>query len=146
MYWWLKTTYEGRPLILGPYGTEQLANEFGFKHFGADFEAYELPTRDKSRATAMIKARILQQTSNLDTALQKVRHKLPDKEGIITTDTLGSIIAISAILILLGVSIWWLCSSRHIRWSVVMKDGIMFVGERRWWREGFFELAFEVVR
>ena len=80
MYWWLKTTYEGKLVILGPYATEELASEFGLEKFGENFEAIDLPTRDKSRATSMIKARILKQTSNLGTALQRARHQLPGKE------------------------------------------------------------------
>ena len=81
MYWWIKTTHEGRLVILGPYGTESEANEFGLEHFGNNYEAFDLPTRDKARATSMIKARILKQTSNLDTALQRARHKIPE-EGV----------------------------------------------------------------
>lgn len=81
MYWWIKATHEGRLVILGPYSTEGEASGFGFQRLGTDFEVYDLPTRDKARATSMIKARILKQTSNLDTALQRARHKLPD-EGV----------------------------------------------------------------
>lgn len=72
--------HEGKPVILGPYRTEEEASNFGFQRLGSNFETYDLPTRDKARAASMIKARILQQTSNLDTALQKVRHQLPEEE------------------------------------------------------------------
>lgn len=78
MYWWIKTTHEGRLVILGPYATEGEASDFAFQQLGTDFEVFDLPTRDKARATSMIKARILKQTSSLDTALQRARHKLPD--------------------------------------------------------------------
>lgn len=80
MYWWIKTAHEGRLVILGPYNSEEEASQFGFQKLGSDFETYDLPTRDKSRATSMIKARILQQTSNLGIALQRAKHNLPKEE------------------------------------------------------------------
>lgn len=81
MAWWIKASSQGRPVVLGWYNTEEEANTVGFQQLGGDFEAYELPTTDKARATAMIKAKILNQTSDLDMALRRVSHKLPNNPG-----------------------------------------------------------------
>ena len=81
MYWWVWAMHEGRPVIFKPpYTTEEEANQYGFRKLGSNFEVLQLDSRDVGRATSTVKRIIFEQTSNLDTALQRARHKLPDKE------------------------------------------------------------------
>lgn len=82
MFWWIVTTFKGQPVILGPYTSEEEASQVGFEKLGGNFESYELPTRDKSKATSMIKARILNKTSDLETALRKAKHQIPKEKEI----------------------------------------------------------------
>lgn len=77
MAWWISTFHNGRLVVLGCYATEEEANQTGFEKLRGEFEAHELMTIDKGKATAMIKAKVLEQTENLDLALKRARHKLP---------------------------------------------------------------------
>lgn len=80
MAWWIKTIFQGRTIVLGHFVSEEEANEVGFQKLGGDFEAIELPTIDKTRATAMIKAKIFNQTASLEDALKRVGHIIPNKQ------------------------------------------------------------------
>lgn len=67
-------------MILGPKNSEEEASQYGFQKFGGEFDVHELPTRDKTRATSMIKAKIFDQSSDLEKALQKARHQVPGEK------------------------------------------------------------------
>lgn len=74
--WWVHTMHEGRLVIFGPYANEQSANDYGFGHFGGDFEVVWLGTRDTNRATKMLKKQLFDKVGSLDAALKRARHKL----------------------------------------------------------------------
>ena len=74
-YYWLWGETQGRRIALGPYFTDDEARERGRELLGGSFEVVELRTRDLRRATQILKARTLQETQNIDYALQKVRHR-----------------------------------------------------------------------
>lgn len=81
MFFWIWAMHEGKPVVFKPpYTTEESANEYGFSKLGSNFEVIQLNTRDVNQATRAIKRIIFERTSNLDTALQRARHKLPEKE------------------------------------------------------------------
>jgi hypothetical protein len=83
MPWWLWSISEGGKLgVFSPsYATEGEASAYGFEKLGSNFEITELTTRDRAVATRAIKRIIFDRTSNLDKALERARHKLPD-EGV----------------------------------------------------------------
>lgn len=69
---------EGRTVLIGPEATSQAANERGFQAFNGVFEVYELPTRDRSKATSILKAKLLDATGNLSEALKPVKHTIEE--------------------------------------------------------------------
>ena len=78
-YFWVWTMHEGRPVVFKPaYATEAEATNYGLAKLGSNFEVTELNTRDVTQATRAIKRIIFERTSNLDTALQRAKHKLEE--------------------------------------------------------------------
>jgi len=65
---------EGKTVLIGPEATKELANQKGFQLFDGVFEIYELSTKDRARATQMLKAKLADQTGNLSEALHPVKH------------------------------------------------------------------------
>jgi len=56
MYYWNYGLVTGKPILIGPYDIEAHAAEAGFRAFdGGNFETYELKTRDRGKATQMVK-------------------------------------------------------------------------------------------
>jgi len=81
MYWWVWAMHEGKPVVFKPpYTTEEKASEYGFSKLGSNFEVIQLSTRDIAQATRAVKRIIFERTSSLDIALQRAKHKLPEKE------------------------------------------------------------------
>ena len=81
MPFWVWAMHQGKPVVFKPsYTTEEEASEYGFSKLGSNFEVIPLDTKDVVQATRAIKRIIFERTSSLDTALQRARHKLPDKE------------------------------------------------------------------
>ena len=74
MFYWVVGLVDGRTVLLGPYNTEDRANEVAMTKFTDDFEVVELPYKDEVRVTKIIKARKLK-NSTLQEALERVRHK-----------------------------------------------------------------------
>jgi len=75
--------YEGKPVVFKPpYATEEEASNYGFQKLGSNFEVIQLQTRDVAQATRAIKRIIFERTSSLDVALQRAKHKMPDKKEI----------------------------------------------------------------
>jgi len=68
-------------VVLGPYITEESANEYAFRHLGSNFETHQLSTRDQSKATRMLKKRLFDKIGDLDQALKRARHQVPKEEG-----------------------------------------------------------------
>jgi len=86
IYWWIIGKVERvrksdgfsrmQPCILGPYASEAIANENGFRAFDGDFKAVELNTRDKAAATSRCKHLLFDASDNLAEALEPIRHKI----------------------------------------------------------------------
>lgn len=74
-YYWAITNFRGQLGILGPHLTEADANNEAYEKFEGDFDIIPLETRNKSRATSIIKAKRLDATGDLEGALQRARHK-----------------------------------------------------------------------
>jgi len=81
MYWWITTvTSGGKLVIFGPYMSEEDVNDYGFAHLGSNFETHQLSTRDQGKATRILKKKLFDKIHDLDTALQRAKHKLGEKE------------------------------------------------------------------
>lgn len=74
-YYWITFFRNGRAVVLGPEDTEDNAYSRGFLSQEANFEVVALRTRDKARATSMLKARMLDRTQDIDGALRRVSHQ-----------------------------------------------------------------------
>lgn len=74
-YYYIFATSQGKRVFLGPYNTEEEANRIGFEKLDGNFECIPLPTRDRSRATGMLKARLLDKSGDLENSLERVKHK-----------------------------------------------------------------------
>ena len=80
MYWWITTiTSSGKLVIMGPYNSEQESAEYGFSHFGANFEVEQLATRDLSKANRILKKKRFDQIGDLDMALQRAQHTVKER-------------------------------------------------------------------
>jgi len=73
-FYWNYTIYQGRLLIDGYYNDEQEATQFGYKNIPVAFETVPLNTKDRNRATQVIKRRVWEQTGDIDQALKRARH------------------------------------------------------------------------
>jgi len=83
MYFWVVKMHQGKPVIFHPpYTLEEDANQYGFSHFGGDFEVYPTTVRNRADATRAIKRAIFEKTHNLDLALQRAKHKLPNEKEV----------------------------------------------------------------
>lgn len=74
--WFWCWTEHPRPVLLGPFNTQYEANQCGYRDLQGVFEVVELPTCDRARATQILKYRKLGQTHNIETSLERIRHKL----------------------------------------------------------------------
>ena len=76
-WYWVSaiTNVSGKPIILGPFDTEEEANMVGFNKVGGTFRVVPLSTKDPGRATRILKYMRLNQTANLEEALKRVDHK-----------------------------------------------------------------------
>lgn len=75
LYYWIYARNKGRLIILGAKSSEEAANQYGYEKLEVPFDVVGLPTKDRARATSMIKARLLDETNNLDIALRRATHK-----------------------------------------------------------------------
>ena len=77
-YYWILAVEptSGRPVVLGPYGTESEANDMAFSKLGASFEVVPLQTRDVGLATKILKHRRFEQSEQLAEVLKRARHKI----------------------------------------------------------------------
>lgn len=78
LYYWIRTIdkMSGRLVVLGPYHSEDEANQIGFGKLSGDFEAVPLKTRDVNLATKVLKHKRFMQTEQLGEALKRARHKV----------------------------------------------------------------------
>ena len=78
-YYWISAIEKetGRLVVLGPYDSEDEANQVGFgAKLDGMFEVHKLGTIDKARATSEIKYKRFQQTQNLHESLKRAKHKV----------------------------------------------------------------------
>ena len=79
-YYWIKAEHGGKTILILPKGenalTEDGAYQWGFQKLPHNFEVVGLPTRDISRASRLLKGRRLDETGNIDSALEKYQHKV----------------------------------------------------------------------
>ena len=69
-----------RPVVLGPYNSEEEANRVGFEKIGGSFEVISLATRDPQRATKILKYKRFHQTARLEEALKRAKHQTEEKK------------------------------------------------------------------
>lgn len=74
-YYWIVADYNGQLVVIGPKDTAEEANQFAYENLDVEFEVKELQTRDRARATSILKANRLEETGNLGQALQRARHR-----------------------------------------------------------------------
>jgi len=83
MYFWVWAMHEGKIAVFPPpYNTEEEANNYGFSKLGNNFEIAKLTTRDVTKATRTIKRTVFDRTSDLDLALRRAKHQLPEGKEI----------------------------------------------------------------
>ena len=75
-YWLVTFRENGQLVVAGRYEDEFEARRVGQEKLHGNYQVFELMTRDRNRATAAIKYKILEQTGNLELALKKASHKI----------------------------------------------------------------------
>lgn len=75
-YWWAYTVYNGKLVILGAFNTEEEAYERAYGKLPVEFKVIGLPYKTQSKATQIIKYKMLEDTSNLDFSLQRAKHNV----------------------------------------------------------------------
>ena len=84
MWFWVVGKHEGKTHLYGPCNSEERAYEIGSDKFIGDFEVVQLPTRNSSRATQMVKAKKLVKY-DIEEATKKFKHPKQEKEDPIET-------------------------------------------------------------
>lgn len=77
-WYWILATQGGRRVLLGPKSTEQEAYQLGYERLPENFEVVPLPTRDRAKATSMLKARGFEKGDTLEDSLKRYRHKVEE--------------------------------------------------------------------
>ena len=67
---------KSRVLLLGPYSTEDKAFEVATDKINASFKVVELPTRDRSVATQIIRHKVLNESSNIELSVKRMKHQV----------------------------------------------------------------------
>lgn len=76
-YTYIVTKQDGRMVLLGPYNDEREAEEMAVSKINTDYEVVQLPTRDRAKATQMLRHKILRSDGgDLATALKRMRHTI----------------------------------------------------------------------
>lgn len=71
----------GRTVLIGPFDTPEEARGIAWKTLDGYFQVIELPTRDRARATQIIKARKLVKTEDLSESIEPVKHVIEKGKG-----------------------------------------------------------------
>lgn len=74
-YWIYIPEHQGRPLLIYGGTTEEEARGRGFQECDCFFEVVMLPTKDRNRASSLMKGRLLHQSGDLDSSLRRLGHK-----------------------------------------------------------------------
>lgn len=67
--------------MIGPKDSDTEANEFAYAKLDTPFQIVPLQTRDRKRATSIIKAMKLDETGNLGGAIKPARHQIPTRDS-----------------------------------------------------------------
>ena len=74
IYFWIWGWQQTKRVLWGPFESENLAYEEGFAKLDADFSVVPLPTRDVARASRELRARVLDETADVNSAFRRFRH------------------------------------------------------------------------
>jgi len=74
MYYYVWADDEGTNVLLGPFTTREEANRAAWGQLNCYFEIVELDTKDRAKATQVLKARKLEKTQDLRRSLERVKH------------------------------------------------------------------------
>ena len=78
--WWVYAVDQGKPVLLGGFGSQTEADREGYTNLSVPFKTIHLPTINRSAASAMIKERRLDETHNLRESLKPIRHKMQSRK------------------------------------------------------------------
>lgn len=90
-FWTYGRTNQGKPVILGPYGSEPEAERMAEKL--EDSQVLRLSTKNSQAATRQIKAKLAERPGVVDNVVRRFKHKsteptmTPIEEGLIDDDT-----------------------------------------------------------
>lgn len=77
IWYWIETRDENnRPVLLGPYNNSNSADEAASAQLDRDYEVVTYPTKDKSKASSMYKAKLLERSRDLDSSLKPVKRRI----------------------------------------------------------------------
>ena len=75
-YYFVGAIFNGEPVVLGAYNTNEQAQQEGARKLPVPFKIYVKPYKDMSKATKAIRYDLLE-ASNADEAFRRARHILP---------------------------------------------------------------------
>ncbi|HUW47068.1 MAG TPA: hypothetical protein VMW50_14930 [Dehalococcoidia bacterium] len=76
-FYYIVTKQDGRMVLLGPYNDEREAEEVAVEKINTAYEVVQMPTRDRSKATQMLRHKILRSDGgDLATSLRRMRHTI----------------------------------------------------------------------
>ena len=76
-FFYICTKQDGRQVLLGPYNDEREAEDIAVEKLNTAYEVVSLPTKDRSKATQMIRHRMLRGSGgDLATSLKRMRHTI----------------------------------------------------------------------
>jgi hypothetical protein len=75
IYYWIVVNKNGKNIVIGCKSSEQEAEQFAYQKTSESYKIIPLKTRNLDAAIRMMKGKILNDTSNLDVALQKFKRK-----------------------------------------------------------------------
>lgn len=76
-YSYIVTKQDGRMVLLGPYNDDHEASGVAMEKINTDYEIVQMPTRDRGKATQMLRHKILRGNGgNLEDSLRRMRHTI----------------------------------------------------------------------
>ena len=76
-YYYIVTKQDGRMVLLGSYNTAQEAESIAVEKLNSDYEVVQMPTRDRAKATQMLRHKMLRGNGgNLETSLKRMKHTI----------------------------------------------------------------------
>ncbi len=78
--WWVTGVIEGRMRLLGPYDSEDEADDLGFKAFkNSPYEKHMLNTIDRAEASSRLKHILFERSGDLAESMKPIRHGVPNE-------------------------------------------------------------------